>query len=125
MPRLPHSNPSRKSLPVLCPQLYDGMTMKVVGCARCHNWVESEKACHVEMGVEHLPLVSPCDIPACPMANQCQHQIQSPDPCPVRARGLICESALRRAGVPEPEDHPLSFHADFVATVEDLEEDAK
>jgi hypothetical protein len=31
-------------------------------------------------------------------------------PCPVRARGLNCESALVSDGVEEPEEHPLAFN---------------
>lgn len=33
---------------------------------------------------------------------------------------MVCESALRFAGDPDPEGHPLSFHAMTVATEEDL-----
>jgi hypothetical protein len=46
------------------------------------------------------------------MSNECQHQIQAlPDPCPVRARGMVCESALIRAGTENAADLDYSFHA--------------
>lgn len=97
-----------------CGQEYEGFTMRIAPCvrARCPNWERNR--CGVHMGVEHLPTVPPDQVPDCPLRASCQHQAQSgPSPCPVRARGLVCESALRIAGVPESElsDHPLAFNA--------------
>jgi hypothetical protein len=89
----------------LCPQEYQGLTMVVTPCTRCSNWGKEDKACNVYIGVEHLVRVRRSKVPACQIAGQCQHQIQSnPNPCPVRARGLICESVV---GI----DHPLAFNA--------------
>lgn len=107
-------------LPVLCPQSYDGMEMIVVTCSRCRQWVKSEGRCSVYTGAEHLPLVDASEVPECPLQSRCQHEIQAaPSPCPVRSRGMVCESALRFSGVPNPEDDPRSFHADLVATPEE------
>ena len=112
---------SRQLQVVLCPQTYDGMDMCVEPCTRCQiGWDTATRACTLEMGVEHLPLVGSGEVPACPMAGQCQHQLQRPDPCPVRARGMVCESALRWAGDPNPENHPLAFHAMVVLSPEDM-----
>jgi hypothetical protein len=36
---------------------------------------------------------------------------------------MICESALKFAGEPNPADHPLSFHAHTIITPEELEEE--
>jgi hypothetical protein len=76
------------------------------------------------MVCEHLPLVPAADVPACPISVRCQHQIQTfPAPCPVRARGLVCESALRFVGDLDPMAHPLSFHAMIIGAVpEDADE---
>lgn len=108
-----------KKLPVLCPQLYDGLTMRVVACTRCCNW-EGER-CGVATGAEHF---SPASIaPVCPIQALCQHQIQSGDvPCTVRRAGLICESALTFSGVANVEMHPLGFNAYVCASPEELEE---
>jgi hypothetical protein len=101
----------------LCPQQYDGMKMLAVRCGRCSvGWNKRLRACTVETGAEHLPLVSASEVPDCPIQGQCQHQVQSQSPCAVRARGMICQSALKWAGMSEDEsfDHPLSFHASLV-----------
>ena len=106
---------------LLCPQMYEGIDMRVTACTQCSvGWRDNR--CRITMGCEHLPLVRPSVVPRCPMQHECRHQAQNGDmPCPVRARGMICESALRRAGVPDPESHRLSFHAATVATPEDIE----
>lgn len=110
-----------RKLPILCPQLYDGTIMLVTPCNRCDNWSRSLSSCQVYIGVEHLPLVISAAVPDCPIHHRCQHQIQtSPQPCEVRARGLVCESALREAGDPDPEGHPLSFHAMLMATSDEI-----
>lgn len=94
--------------------------MKAVPCSRCTTgWDKKLKACTIETGCEHLPLEA--KVPECPIQDRCQHQIQRTTPCEVRARGLICESALDAAGIESPWDHPLSFNADFVASPEELE----
>lgn len=101
----------------LCPQLYDGMEMLVTPCSRCTSgWSKDLRACIVDTGIEHLPLVADAEVPPCPIQDVCQHQVQSKAPCAVRARGRICQSALKWAGMSETEsfDHPLSFHASFV-----------
>lgn len=99
-----------KRLPTLCSQMYDGTTMQVETCTRCCNW---RGRCTVEMGVEHLPLEQPA--PDCPIQERCQHSIQENGMCPVRARGLVCVSALVLGGMDYEDamDHPTSFHADF------------
>ncbi|APU88990.1 hypothetical protein Rctr197k_195 [Virus Rctr197k] len=89
-----------KRLQVLCPQSYEGVTMKVVPCRRCHNWAGTH--CVVETGCEHLPEVPQNEVPTCPIQDRCQHQIQAGDsPCVVRARGMVCESALVMDGMTE------------------------
>jgi hypothetical protein len=95
-----------KKLPVICPQEYRGASeMVAVPCTRCCNWIKHEQRCDIYMGVEHLDPVAPADVPDCPAAARCQHQIQAlPSPCPVRARGYLCESIVG-------EDHPLAFNA--------------
>ncbi len=101
----------------LCPQLYDGMEMVATPCDRCSTgWNRRLRACTVGTGAEHLPLVADAEVPVCPMQGECQHQVQSKIPCAVRARGMICQSALRWSGMSETEsfNHPLSFHASFV-----------
>jgi hypothetical protein len=108
-------------LPILCPQEYDALTMRVTTCVRCENWAD-EGRCTVPTGAEHLPLEQ--DVPICPIQDRCQHQIQmGPVPCVVRARGLICESALVWSGMTETEamSHPLGFSAMCVASPEELE----
>lgn len=90
-------------LKVICPQEYDGVTMQITACVRCTNW--QGDACNVYMGVEHLPPVVAADVPGCPESARCQHQIQRPaEPCPPRARGLLCESVVGPG-------HPLAFSA--------------
>lgn len=98
------------SLRVLCPQEYGPDGMQITNCTRCTTgWSKQSKRCTIETGAEHLPLAA---APDCPIQDVCQHQLQSnPSPCQIRARGLICESALRNAGIEYPEDHPLSFNA--------------
>lgn len=112
-----------KKLIVLCPQQYDGAGfMQVTPCLRCKvGWDAKTKKCLVETGAEHLPLAPP---PTCPLQDRCQHQLQSVEPCAVRARGLICESALIWSGLSEADamDHPLSFNADTTASPEELQE---
>ena len=101
----------------LCPQEYDGMEMRVTPCSRCSvGWDSQGRVCTIGTGAEHLPLVANNEVPGCPMQDQCQHQVQNSSPCAVRARGMICQSALKWAGMSEDEsfDHPLSFHASFV-----------
>jgi hypothetical protein len=108
-------------LPILCPQLYIGIAMRVTACSRCSvEWNTALQRCQVEIGVEHLPLTP--KVPTCPLQDRCQHQVQSQSPCAVRARGLICESALRFAGVADPESHPLAFDAITVVSPEEWEE---
>lgn len=99
---------------VLCAQEYDGTEMRAVPCTRCRIGWDGQR-CQAWMGVEHLPLVA--HHPVCPIQDRCQHQVQSPGPCPVRARGLICESALIAGGLSPAAaaSHPLSFHAMLMA----------
>ena len=101
---------------LLCPQEYSGMTMKVTPCDRCSvGWDKKLQKCKVDTGAEHLR--SSKQIPACPIQDRCQHQVQSTSPCIVRSKGLICESALIEGGM-SPDaamSHPLSFHADMMA----------
>jgi len=104
-----------RRLPVLCSQEYLGVEMRTAPCTRCSvGWDRAAGRCSIPMGVEHLPLTA--ETPECPIADRCQHQIQSGSaPCPVRARGLVCESALRAGGDPRPEDSPIGFNACVVA----------
>lgn len=106
---------------VLCGQEYNSEGMQVAPCTRCRvGWSRSRRQCEVATGCEHLPLVSAADVPECPIQPRCQHQIQAgTQPCPVRARGMICESALRLAGIAEPESHPLGFSAETVVSPEE------
>lgn len=91
-------------LPVLCPQEYDGLDMKVTTCTRCDvGWDRTSRRCTVTTGCEHLPVED--EVSTCPIQDRCQHQVQDVAPCVVRSRGLVCESALREAGVPDPESH--------------------
>ena len=104
-------------LPVLCAQEYDGLSMRVTACGRCQvGWDHSLGRCSVDMGVEHLPLTDEPG-PPCPIESRCQHALQAEGLCPVRARGLVCVSALVEAGWSEAEahDHPDSFHAGLCA----------
>jgi len=103
---------ARRHLPVLCPQEYTGMEMRMAVCTRCHYWNGKANGCSVPTGCEHLPEEVPERVPECPIQDRCQHQLQVlPRPCVVRARGMICESALRFANVPDPEGHDLAFNA--------------
>lgn len=111
-------------LRVLCAQLYEGsLLMRVTPCTRCRvGWNKKQGRCNVDTGAEHLP--DDPSIPDCPIQDRCQHQIQSADPCVVRRKGLVCESALVESGLTADEamDHPLAFNAVLVATPEDLAE---
>lgn len=102
-----------KRLPVLCPQEYSGVAeMNVTPCTRCSTgWDKASGRCTIYMGCEELPLVDASEVPECPIQDECQHHHQNEGPCPVRARGMICESALARAGVQDPSEHPLAFNA--------------
>lgn len=95
-----------KKLPLLlCPQEYDGMTMVMSTCSRCASWNKAGRRCDVYIGIEDEPLVEAREVPVCPVQDRCQHQAQeSPNPCAVRARGQLCESAVG-------EHHPLAFSA--------------
>lgn len=107
-------------LRVLCPQEYDSCDMRVAICTRCsQGWSATEQRCEVVTGAEHLPLVAAEDVPACPIADRCQHQRQQAEPCVVRARGLVCESALSFVGL-DGANHPLGFNAQVVATPEEV-----
>ncbi len=108
-----------KRLPVLCPQLYDGIEMKVTICDRCTTgWDVAQKRCSIDSGAEHLPDADP---PDCPIANRCQHQVQLGSvPCVVRRKGLVCESALTFSGVANAHDHPFGFNAYVVASPEEV-----
>lgn len=100
-----------RKLPVLCPQEYAGMEMRVTVCDRCHvGWDAKNKRCKVDTGAEHLP--DEAVVPECPIQDRCQHNLQAA-PCMVRRKGLICESALIESGMSPTDaaDHPLSFHA--------------
>lgn len=113
-----------RRLPVLCPQEYDGCDMVVNVCNRCPmGWDASAGACTVTTGAEHFPLVESSSVPTCPMAPRCQHAIQvAPVPCAIRARGMICESALAWAGDADAASHPLAFNATTAATAEEWAE---
>jgi len=106
----------------LCPQAYLGAEMRAVPCTKCSNFDTKLKACTVTTGSEHFPLVPEVEIPTCPLQDVCQHQVQrGATPCPVRARGLVCESAFIAAGMSESEafNHPLAFNADVCASPEE------
>lgn len=108
---------------ILCGQDYVGFEMRVTPCDRCRNWRGTR--CSIETGAEHLPLVPASEVPVCPIQDHCQHQVQAgAEPCPVRARGMICESALVFAGMSRSDamSHPLSYNAIDVATPEDMVE---
>jgi hypothetical protein len=110
-----------RRLPVLCPQQYGEGGMSVTPCTHCSvGWNQKTKQCDVETGAEHLPRVKPEWIPDCGIAERCQHALQSSGPCPIRLRGMVCESALREMGVPDPESHKLSFTAECVASPEEV-----
>jgi len=108
-----------KKLPVLCPQLYDGIAMLVTTCDRCATgWDAPSKRCRVETGAEHLPDDVP---PECPIADRCQHQLQAGSGlCLVRRKGLVCESALTYSGVLDVANHPYGFNANVVASPEEV-----
>jgi hypothetical protein len=110
----------------LCPQEYGPEGMRVTPCTRCNaGWDQASRTCTIPTGAEHLPLEPADQIPTCPIQDRCQHQVQlGVIPCPIRARGLICESALIESGL-SPEDaasHPLGFNADCVASPEEVAE---
>ena len=105
----------------LCPQEYDGMDMRVVPCDRCSvGWDASRRRCTVPTGAEHFPLVPAAEVPVCPIQDRCQHQVQQVEPCIIRARGMICESALTMAGVVDAHNHPLAFNDLAAMTPEEL-----
>lgn len=109
----------------LCPQEYSD-DMRVTPCDRCAaGWDKRLKRCTVPTGAEHFPLVPAAEIPACPIQDRCQHQVQlGAEPCPIRARGMVCESALVFDGM-DPSDafnHPLAFNATVVASPEEWAE---
>lgn len=101
------------------------MTMRAIPCNKCKTgWDKRLKKCTVPTGAEHLP--DEAEVPTCPIQERCQHQVQKPnEPCEVRRKGLICESALIESGMSavEAADHPLSFHAEMMMTEEDLAEE--
>jgi hypothetical protein len=112
-----------KKLRVLCPQEYEGITMRVTTCTKCSSgWNKETQRCEVPVGCEHLPLVPQNEIPDCPIVATCRHQMQSVGPCVVRARGMVCESALVHAGVPDVWDIPYTFDATTVVSEEELAE---
>lgn len=109
----------------LCPQEYDAADMRVTPCVRCSvGWDAKRKQCTIPTGAEHFPLVPEVEIPTCPIQDRCQHQVQLETPCPVRARGLVCESAFVEAGMDPSEafNHPLAFNAMVAATPEEWAE---
>jgi hypothetical protein len=70
------------------------------------------KRCDVYVGVEHRELVPPSQVRQCPIQADCQHQQQAGTGlCAVRARGMICESALVKAGVEDAWSLDYAFHA--------------
>jgi hypothetical protein len=106
----------------LCPQLYEQGDMRAVPCSRCTvGWDSKKKACTIESGAEHFPLVPEVKIPTCPIQDRCQHQVQSDGPCVIRSRGMVCESALVEGGMTPDEamSDPTSFNADFMMTAEE------
>jgi len=102
-----------RKLRVLCPQEYEGMDMRVTPCTRCDSgWNPATGRCDIYVGVEHRELVPPSQVRQCPIQDKCQHQIQaSAGLCAVRARGMICESALTLAGVADVWALDYAFHA--------------
>jgi hypothetical protein len=107
----------------LCPQEYQGVVMRIVPCTRCSNWKNNR--CRVPIGAEPLPRVPAAEIPYCPLADRCQHAQRSSGPCSVRQRGLVCVSALATLMPYEQAmDDVRAFHADLVATPEDLKTEA-
>jgi len=107
----------------LCPQEYDGFTMRVNPCHRaaCSNWSTGTRRCTVETGAEHLPLVRAWKVPDCPLAVACQHAVQSGGLCAVRERGMVCVSALAtRMPYQAAMDHADGFHAMVVASPEEV-----
>lgn len=110
----------------LCPQEYsDIAAMRATPCTRCSvGWNAALRQCTIATGAEHFPLVPAAEVPSCPLEDRCQHQVQRVEPCPIRARGMICESALLVGGMTESEaaDHPLAFNADVAASPEEWAE---
>lgn len=108
-----------KRLPVLCPQEYAGVAdMRAVPCNRCTSgWNKETKRCDITTGAEGFDPVPAAEIPACPIAERCQHQLQmAPEPCFVRRSGQVCESAFIADGM-SPEEaarHPLAFNAQLL-----------
>lgn len=106
----------------LCPQQYGVDGMRVKTCTRCTSgWNRKVSACEIATGAEYLPLAP--DVPDCPIQDRCQYQIQAGSvPCAVRARGMICESALMEGGLSPNEafDHPLGFSAETVISADEL-----
>lgn len=90
-----------KLMSILCPQHYSGMEMSVITCERCSSgWDKKLKKCTILTGAEDFDNEN--IVPECPITNVCQHQIQSKDkPCVVRQKGMVCQSALKYAKVPE------------------------
>lgn len=113
-------------LQILCPQEYEGFTMNVTPCNRCRQWDKKNSLCSVNTGAEHLPDEPPDKIPDCPIQDRCQHQLQAPvgEPCVVRKKGCICESALVYAGMDRGDAmaHDNSFHAEVVASPKEIAE---
>jgi hypothetical protein len=109
----------------LCPQEYIGADMQASPCTRCTSgWNKRLKQCSIPTGVEHFPLVPDAEVPTCPIQDRCQHQVQRSEPCPVRARGMVCESAFTETGMDPSEafNHPLAFNAMVAATPEEWAE---
>ena len=112
---------SRRSLPLLCPQVYTGSGMVTEPCTMCPTgWDHTTRRCTVEMGAEHLPDVD--GAPDCPIQSRCRHQHQSDGLCPIRRKGLVCESALVVGGMSDEEaaDCDYGFNAITVASPDDL-----
>jgi hypothetical protein len=106
----------------LCPQQYEAADMLVTPCTRCSvGWDRQAGRCTILTGAEHFPLVPEGEVPTCPIQDRCQHQVQDDRPCVVRARGMICESALVLSGMDLSEAfaHPLAFNAMVAATPEE------
>lgn len=83
----------------LCPQAYHGTKMLVVPCEQCSSGWNGKK-CLIPSGVENWDKYSD-NIPDCPIAGICQHQVQRRKPCPVRQKGMVCQSALEYADLPQ------------------------
>lgn len=101
----------------VCAHTYEGMTPVLQDCDRCGiGWNKRANRCDAYLGVEHIALVASTEVPACLLSASCQHQVQEPGPCKVRARGLVCELGLIATGmsIAESMDHPLAFNANFM-----------